>query len=196
MKKTILSALIISAISFGAKAQYIASDSVNLGPGGYLNDVFYSFKNGSIKTQPNSDWHLAFSVQASQFPTNPETGASIRVNTKLVLKKLPSSQSASNWRNIDTAGLYALPELLNSDTTWDLGAFNAGYDKSGANIFDFKWGAYNQSTHNLEGTNVFVMIGSGIYKKIFISQLDQDTAWRFIISNLDNTDSSSVVIRK
>jgi len=168
-----------------------------MGPG-YVNDVFYSFKNGTVKTVANNNWHMAFSVQGSQFPLHPETGVSIRVNSVKgnVLVKL-NSANAANWRKIDTTGLYALPERLDSFKTWDIGAFNKGYNYSKA-PFNFVWGSYNNATHNIEGTNVFVLYNkaAGVYKKVFIKSLGFDTLWNVIISNIDNSDSTNLIFSK
>ncbi len=178
-------------------SQCLTSDSTVMGPG-YANDVFYSCKNGTVKTVSNNNWHMAFSVQGSQFPTHSETGVSIRVNSVKgnVLVKLPNA-NATNWRKIDTTGLYSMRERLDSFKTWDMSAFTREYNIS-TSPFNFIWGTYNNITHNVEGTNVFILYNktAGIYKKVFVKSLGFDTLWNVIISNIDNSDSTNLIFGK
>ena len=187
------------------------SDSTLMGSGSG-NDVFYSLKkgvstgNGTVKTVANNNWHLAFSVMPSAFPANPANGVAIRVNSQLGesaqsgttgwrLIKLPG-KNWSNWHKLDTTGMYAIPELLDSDSTWNLSAFTKGYTT--ADPFNFIWGSYNSTTHNVVGNSVFVLYNKtqNTYKKIFINQIVVDTLWQFTIANINNTDSNFVQIGK
>jgi hypothetical protein len=184
--------------SFTAQSQCPVTDSTLMGAG-TANDVYYSLKNGVVKTVSNKNWHLAFSVMRSQFPGNPSTGVAVRLNSagnNMKLVRLPATQNPANWRNIDTTGMYALPELIDSDSTWFSTSFTKGY--STADPFNFIWGAYNMSTKHVDGTNVFIMFNKAdnIYKKVFIKQVTFDSMWSVVVSNLDNTDSNFVQIRK
>ncbi len=201
MKKiyTFIAALITAS---AAIAQCGYNDSIVMGPN-YAKDVFYSYKNGVVGSSSNTNWHLAFSVQRSQFPSNPVSGVTIRVNRLnaqsgfLNLAKLPSSQSANNWRNIDTTGLYQIPSLYDGYENWDSSAFTRGYNLA-ASQNDFKWGIYTPATYNLTGSHVFVLYdkSAGWYKKIFINSLIFDTLWNVTMSNIDNSDSISFSINK
>ena len=193
-------------------AQCPANDSALMGPGS-LNDVFYSFKkaaqtgNGVVATVSNTNWHLAFSVMPSKFPNNPANGVAIRVNSPLgensqaqttgtSLVKLIGA-NASNWRNIDTTGLYALQPIYDNDSTWNLSAFTRGYKT--ADPFNFIWGSYNPNSHNVEGnSSVYVLYNKSAnwYKKITIKEVTLDTMWNFVISNIDNTDSQNIIFNK
>lgn len=197
MKKIITLSLLIGFIT-NSFSQCPVNDSTVMGAGG-ANDIFFSLENGTVKSEPNTNWHLAFSVMRSQFPNNPSSGVSIRVNSGalgLTVSKLPTSQSASNWRNIDTTGLYALPQLIDSDSAWHISAFTQGYNT--ANPFNFIWGTYNTTSKNVNGTNVYIVRNAaGTYnKKVFIKELTFDTMWNIIISNIDNSDSNFIQIRK
>lgn len=194
--------LLIASVYFStelANAQCPANDSTLMGAG-TSNDVFYSFGNKTVANVSNKNWHMAFSVQNSNYAkNNPANGVAVRVNSGgngTYLKKLPSA-SPSNWRNIDTTGFYMLPNLLDSDSTWNLSAFTYGYPII-SDPFDFVWGKYNQITHNVTGTKVFVLYNpiEGWYKKVFLKECAYDTSWNFIISNLDNTDSFNVKFLK
>ncbi len=197
MKKIILTILMF-ATSISVFSQCPTNDSTTMGPNGG-NDVFYSLKNKVVSTVVNNNWHMAISVMRSQFPSNPSSGVAIRINSGVLgmtVSKLPNSQSVSNWRNIDTTGLYALPKLIDSDSSWYMSAFTAGY--SGANPFNFIWGNYNTSSKNIDGSNIFILKNqtNTIVKKVFIQQLTFDTMWNIIISNIDNSDSVNLKIRK
>lgn len=212
MKKIIISAFTFLSLT-GIYAQVCpANDSTFMGSG-TATDVYYSLKqfaetgNGTVKTAANNNWHLAFSVQPSQFPSNPANGVAIRVNsvlgensqmgttgTKLV--KL-SGANPANWWAVDTAGLSALPELLDSDSTWNLSAFTSGYPSAGP--FNFMWGTYNQTSHNVESNNnVYVLYNksAGWYKKIHVKSLVWDSMWHVVMSNIDNSDSVYLNINK
>ncbi len=194
LKKYFIIALIAGIYNVGF-SQCDPNDSTVMGPN-YANDVFYSFANKTVATVSNTNWHLAFSVQNAQPPFNVLQSVSIRVNSVngCKVKKLLSNANPNQWRQIDTTGLYNLPELIDSDTNWSNSAFTTGY----AGNFDFKWGTYNQSTKHVDGTNVFVLYNptAGWYKKVLIKQLTYDSTWNIIISNLDNTDSNYVKINK
>jgi hypothetical protein len=200
IKKLLTLSVAVAAFSIGAQAQCPANDSTTMGAG-TSEDVFYSLANHKVSSVSNSNWHLAFSVQASRFPTNPANGVAIRVNSGLkstggtTLVKL-NNANPDSWRSIDTTGLWALPQLFDSDSSWDLSAFTKGYAIS--DPFNFKWGTYNQTTHNVSGTGVYVLYNTkaGWYKKVFIKECTADTGWNFIISNIDNSDSSNVTFSK
>ncbi len=196
--KKIYTLITISLLSTKIFAQCGPSDSTIMGAG-YANDVFYSFKNKVVKTEPNTNWHLAFSVQRGQFQSNPVAAVTIRVNSVggANLVKLNPSQMAANWRKIDTAGLYALPLQYDKFTNWDSSAFTKGYNFAG-NTFDFKWGTYNTQTNNLTGNRVFVLYNktANWYKKVFINGLVYDTLWTVTMSNIDNSDSVTFTINK
>ncbi|MES2618959.1 MAG: hypothetical protein V4613_13865, partial [Bacteroidota bacterium] len=149
--------LTLSLFSTKIFAQCAPSDSTIMGAS-YINDVFYSFKNGVVKTESNTNWQLAFSVQRSQFPSNPTNGVSVRVNTVkgCNLVKLGSSANAANWRAIDTTGLYMMPTRLDSMKTWDISAFTKEYN-AGTSPFNFIWGNYNMTTKNVDGSSVFIL---------------------------------------
>ena len=211
MKKSIILCAFLLSLS-SVFAQCPANDSAIMGSGS-VNDVYYSFKkfsqtgNGVVSTVSNTNWHLAFSVMPSNFPNNPANGVAIRVNSTLGenpqtqstgtnLVKLPGA-NANNWRGIDTTGLYALQPLYDSDSTWNLSAFTKGYKIS--DPFNFIWGNYNPTTHNVEGNgSVYVLYNKSAnwYKKINVKEVTLDTMWHVIISNIDNTDSQYLWINK
>jgi hypothetical protein len=197
MKKILTLVSLFTTFVFSSNAQCPANDSTEMGDK-TSTDVYYSFNSHKVKAIINTNWHLAFSVQNASFPNNPANGAAIRVNSAgngTVLKMLPSANPA-NWRTIDTTGLYAQPQLIDSDSTWNLSAFTRSYKMS--DPYNFIWGSYNSTNHNITGSKVYVLYNqaAGWYKKVFVNNLLFDTTWNFTISDLDNSDSFSVKINK
>ncbi len=177
-----------------AYTQCDKNDSTIMGPQ-YGNDVYYSFENKTVKSEPANNWHIAFSAMKALPPSKVLQGATIRINGgwNVKLKRLNGANPA-NWRNIDTTGFFALPELRDQDSNWINGAFVDGYQGA----FNFVWGNYSTSTHHIDGTGVYVIYNAvaGWYKKLYINQLTYDSLWNFTISNLDNTDSNFIMINK
>ncbi len=198
MKKKITLGVLLTVFAFSSKAQCPANDNTAMGDK-TSNDVYYNFVNKTVATVSNTNWHMAFSVQSPKSQMSPANSVAIKVNSGgngTLLKKLTGAD-ASQWRTIDTAGFYAAADLYDSDSTWDLSAFTKGYPVGG-NPFNFGWGSYNLVTHNVDGTNVFVIYNqaAGWYKKVFINKCAGDSVWNFVISNLNNTDSTNITFNK
>lgn len=204
MKKLVLSIalLFVSAVLM---AQTAVRDSAVLGQG-YNNDVYYSMKNGVAATVAGNNWHIAFATRAAQPPTNTMRAATIMVNEGRNVRVYKSTQT--NWTNFDTTGYAAWANPHNSDTTWDLGALNRDYSQ--ANPFDYGWGEYSMTTHNIDGKGAIYLLRltktvtvngqprtvDSAFKKVMINSLIKDTQWVFTIANLDGTDSNTVKIAK
>lgn len=197
MKKPLLQLFALLLTITGAVAQPAANDSVSLGQG-YAGDVYYSLKAGVIANVPGA-WHIAFSVRPAMPPFDVMRSATISVNEGRGVSLFKSTQTT--WSTFDTTGYKTWSNPHNSDSIWDLGAFNA--DKTN-NPFDFGWGLYSQNSHNVEGSAIFLLrmtTGSGSnavtsFKKVFIEKLAYDTQWVFTYSNLDGSDSMHVTIGK
>jgi hypothetical protein len=168
----------------------------------YPNDVFYSMKNGVVATIPGNDWHLAFAIRAAAPPFNVMRSTTVLANEGRGVAVYASTQSPANFASFDTTGYRTWVNPHNSDSSWDVGALNAYRDVTDG--FDFGWGAYDQNSHDLTGTKVFlvrVTLGSGqstmtVFKKVKIERLAYDTQWVFTYANLDNSDLKTVTINK
>ncbi|MCU0441076.1 MAG: T9SS type A sorting domain-containing protein [Bacteroidia bacterium] len=204
MKKQILSLTMLFA-SAVVVAQTPILDSAILSQG-YVNDVFYSMKNGAVATVAGNNWHIAFATRAAQPPTNTMRAATIMVNEGRNVRVYKSAQT--NWSSFDTTGYAAWPNPHNSDTTWDLGALNRDYNQS--NPFDYGWGEYSMTSHNIDGKGAIYLLRltktvtvngqprtvDSAFKKLTINSLIKDTQWVFTIANIDGTDSNRVTISK
>ncbi|MES2779837.1 MAG: T9SS type A sorting domain-containing protein [Bacteroidota bacterium] len=168
----------------------------------YPNDVFYSMKNGVVATIPGQDWQLAFAMRPAAPPFNVMRSTTILANEGRGVTVFESTQSPANFAAFDTTGYKTWVNPHNSDSTWDVGALNANRNLTDG--FDFGWGLYDQTTHDLVGTKVFlvrVTIGSGpssmtTFKKLKIEKLAYDTQWVFTYANLDNSALKTVTLNK
>jgi hypothetical protein len=151
------------------------TETVSMG-GGYANDVYYSLANGIVKTEARNNWHIAFTTQI--------VDAAIWVNEGLGVELYVASTDTGNFGSIDTSGLSWIA-LHNSPAGWDEGAFNDGANGHP----DYGWGVYNNITHNVFGTKVYVMkLENGVYKQIMIRSMRTNGEFTFKIADLDGSN--------
>lgn len=171
-----------------------ANDSVSTGAGN-SQMVFYKLSDGTKTTSSNTDWHLAITVRATQFPNAPLGGTTIRINEANGVKAIyvPNADAAA-FNTVDTTGWQSWRKLHDSDTAIDEGALNSN---RGSNIFDFGWGTYNSGTHNVTGDSLYlIQLPNGELKKFLVVDLDKDTAFNLKYSNIDNSDLQTLNISK
>ncbi len=195
MKKIYLT-LAAAVLSTAAMAQTLVADSVAMGTR-YAQDVFYSMKStGAVKADSNAKWDLAFSMlpggQQNLFSTVWANHDSVKIYSL-------NLDATTNWKTMtaaDTAGKTSAAQLLyNSDSTYLIGAFNK--NKDAGNVFDFGWGKYNQSTHNLVGDSIYLVKTKNRAYKIWIQSMGGvSNDWTFKIGQLDNSDTTTVTITK
>ena len=210
MKKIALQITFLFASVMPLLAQTTANDSVSLGTG-YMNDIYYSFENGTVGTQPGANWHIAFATRPAAPPTNVLQSTTIIANEGRNVQIYKSNQY--NFARFDTTGyrstiidtnVGAWELMHNSDSSWDLGAFNANLVKS--DPFDYGWGAYNMTSHDVVSKgNVYLLrltrtaqgrtIDSA-FKLIKMERLAFDTQWVFQMANLNGSDSNQYTISK
>jgi hypothetical protein len=180
------------------------------------NHVFYNIRTGEQKTVSAGNWHMAFSVQPSEFPNNTLQGTTIRVNNgkRVRVFEAPTSWTVSNFDQLDTTGMMSTwTELTDSDSTWDLGAFNTGLNLSLPPHLggpDYGWALYNSITKNVESKGrIYVLFqdvvtgfGQGqtttrvFAKKLYLEALVWDTSFVFVHDHIDNSDRQTVNIHK
>ncbi|MCW5908933.1 MAG: T9SS type A sorting domain-containing protein [Chitinophagales bacterium] len=171
-----------------------ANDSAVLGAG-TTQMVFYQLSTGNKTVVSNTDWHLAITVRATQFPNAPLGGTTIRINEANGVNAIyvPNADAAS-FNSVDTTGWQAWTRLHDSDTAIDEGALNSNRS---SNIFDFGWGVYNSSSHNVVGDSLYlIQLPNGGLKKFMVVQLVKDTAFEIKYANIDNSDLQTVYISK
>lgn len=159
MKKTILLLTLITTIlSNVANAQWgtWVNDSVAMAPG-ITNDVFYNFTTRTVKTEGNSNWLLALGTSFST--------AGIWANHSAGVKVYRTGKHVSQWSTITLAD--TTQQLYNPDTSWDYGALNA----KSAGIYDYGWGNYNTTVHNVYGDSIFIIGQGANYYQLVIDSM-------------------------
>ena len=172
-----------------ANAQMV-SEVVSISPG-YTNQVFYSMNNGELSNITHTDWDIAFQLRGF--------AASILINSKNNVKLWKANKDIGQWSAMqasDTTGVVNNPafELMNSDTSWDFGAFNRTNDPN--NAFDLGWGTYDFVTHIIYGDSVFfIKIGANDIRKFKIESLSGGI-YNFRFANLDGSNEIVAAVAK
>jgi hypothetical protein len=197
MKKLLLALFILPTF---LNAQEI-SDSVTMLPRNVL-DVYYNIEKGTKDTVRTNNWHLAFATRKAQPPFKTMQAATIRINEGSGVELFKSSFTSSEWNDFDTAQWMSWPTFFNSDSSWDIGAFNQ--QRSLTNPFDYGWGQYDMNSRDVMGNKIWLLAittspnpsAPKTLKKLMISKIVYDTQWVFTISNINGTDSNTVTINK
>jgi hypothetical protein len=181
--------LLIVLISTTTISLFSASKEVEIGTSAGANVTYYSFSKGVILSDPLAKWNIALMNGID---------ACVRINDATNHQLwLVGKKSASDFgKALDTTGMGTWQELHNSDTTWNIGAFNIGKDGFDAGDGDYGWGVYDPSTHYIVGNKLFVLrINASTCKQVLI---DGITAGEFTIkyANLDGTNPKTVVVNK
>lgn len=164
IKSTLLIAF--SAVTFQANAQWVA-DSVEMSAS-YANDVFYNVASGNDAQHVANDWDIAF--QMTKFG-EPMFNASVRANhnkrdVQVYSLHKKASTAFGTLTPADTVVAYG-DQLLNQDTSWGEGAFTTN---KGSNPFDFGWGMYNPSTHDLNGDSLYLVKAGGTFYQLWLQK--------------------------
>lgn len=171
--------LILMLLSFGALSFADAvSDTVAMG-NNYESDVYYSLKNGTVKTVSRDNWDIGF------YTNRWSAGILINDGIGVELFTYPHGDTAA-WNAVDTLGFANWIPMYNSDTIWEDGAFS----RNALGHPDYGWGIYNMITHNVVGDSLFVVkLANGSFKKLWI-ELKNSTlnSFSFKYANLDGSD--------
>lgn len=166
-------------------AQSQTKDSVSTGAQN-ANDVFYSFENGIVKTEPNNNWDLAFE-------TTGFTG-SIMANHVKGMMVWQSPYALEDWTNFDTTNKNSWKALYNNTKGWSYGALNQ-HANSNNNPFDLGWGIYDpMNNHTITGDTAFLLkLANGGYKKIIIITLTSNI-FTIKYANVDGSNETTKTI--
>ena len=187
----------MACMTLEGSAQNWVSDSVAMSPG-YSSDVYYSLKNKTVLSSPNTTWHLGFQMT----PPGPYGNVSVIANhvmgqVKVYPTHLQASTSFSTLALADTATIaVASNEVFNSQESWNYGAFNQMANTS--NPFDYSWGTYDLTSHNVTGDSLYLIKQGNKFFKIWIQEYISEPAdsvhWTFRIGNLDGSTDDTVKI--
>lgn len=180
MKKTLLFAFTL-LISLGLLAQ--EQKEVVTGPG-YADDVYYSLENGTITTVARNNWDIAFVTQQMSVSVLANNGSGVTLYTY-------ADGDIDDWASVDTTGMDWTP-MYNSIETWDMGAFNA--NTIPGDDFDYGWGRYNMTTHNITGDSIFIIktLSDSILKVAIVQKSAIANTWEFKYSYLDGSNEQTV----
>lgn len=163
--------------------------TINLSSG-YANDVWYDFNGGVVKTEQYNNWDISIKTTSKN--------CSIGINSQkgMILWLVPNVDDSSWKDKIDTTGMQSSwKTYYNSDSTWNIGAFNLNHDGFADNSGDYGWGAYDMSSHFVMGNKIFIVkLDESTYKKIMIESLASGV---FTIkwANLDGSDETSQAVK-
>lgn len=182
MKRKLLTMLLTGSTSLALMAQQTVNFSMGTN---YTNDVYYSLPGGVIKTEPAQNWHLAFTVRPID--------ASIMINEAAGVKAYLASNNVADWPTLDTAGMLN-NQLHNSSESWELGAFA----NLGTSHPDYGWGEYNQITHNVNASRIFVIeLSDGSFRKFIVDEMNATAqTFTFRLADLDGSNEITHTVAK
>ena len=183
----ILTFLLIAFLGFSySNATVVDVGKVNQFP----LDVWYNVIDGNQNGRSATEWDLAFEMEPMR------AGIFINDTRGDILY-----YTGNDWiSKLDTAQLASWTKCYNTDSSWHTGAFNRFHDGYDPKFFlDFGWGIYNTNSHKVigypNGSPVYVLkYASGKWSKISIIEKDSNFLYKFIIANLDGTDSNYIEI--
>ena len=202
MMKKLFTILFLASFASNLFAQSTTTDSLSMNVGTAV-DVFYNLQTGKKDTVSNRNWHLAFAVRNAQPPTKTMQAATVLINEGRGVSLFETNKTLADWNTFDTTGWKTWKPVFNSDSSWDVGAFNKSRDT--AQSFDYGWGMYNMNSRDVSGSKIFLIAvdnpqnpfgALSNFRKICIQKIVYDTQWVFTISKLDGTDSNTVTIKK
>lgn len=163
MRKVIFTLISMIVMGSTAMAQWSA-DSVLMGTGS-ANDVFYSLQNGTVKTENNKNWHLAFALGGAL--DSAAVWANHNAGTNFV-KVYNVHKDISQWATVTLADTATASLCYNNDQGWDQGALNM----FGSGPMQYGWGHYAGSpSHDNVGDSIFIVKANGVFFKFFINSL-------------------------
>ena len=172
------------------------NDSVSMGPG-YSSDVYYNVGTGTVASAPNNNWTLAFQMIPQSGPSSNVAIFANQVGGNVDVYSLHYSASSkfASLSAADTVGRTGRP-LYNSDTSWATGALNRMNNP--ADLFDFSWGVYNQSTHNVVGDSLYLLKTPTAAYKLWVQEYksypNDSIRYTFRIASFDGSGDTTLNI--
>ena len=181
--------LFCSLAFFGAKAQEYAQISV--GPS-YTNHAFYTLGDDNVVSLANESWDLAFTTGGFDAGIHYNESAMLSFTGEAPVLRLYRAPSDEFTDVIETGML--TDSLYNSEESWEVGAFNSVAIPG--DPFDYGWGAYNTSSHVVEGNKVFALkLRDDSWVKIKIESMTGGV-YTMKYADLDGANETTVTIDK
>ncbi|MNK24855.1 hypothetical protein D3C87_431700 [compost metagenome] len=181
MKRILLSAVALISLSNVMAQGPVVTDTVITGAG-YATNVWYSLRNDEQGSRTSSEWDIAL---ASSFSQTGSLTSSILFNSKIgKVYAIPNSDPATSFDTLSSVNFSALTNLVNDDSDWGIGALRRA---SNANQFDYGWGTYNQVSHSVMGSKVFVVqYTDNSTKKFYVNMITMQGKYEIISADLAN----------
>lgn len=181
MKRILLSAAALISLSNVMAQAPVVTDTVYTGAD-YVNNKWYSLQNDEVGTAVSSNWDIALAASASPQST---LTASILFNYKVgKVYAIPNAVPSESFDTLATVNFAGLTELMNNDSTWSEGALNRA---AGSGQFDYGWGLYNMTSHNVDANRIFVVrYNDNSVKKFYINLLSVQGKYEIISADLGN----------
>jgi len=178
---TILIALLLSNITIAQKSAKTATTGA-----GYANDIYWSLKNGEVKSSPRSQWDIAFVTNAMDINILTNGGNGV------VLYTYPLAKYSDGWATtLDITDIANWKPMYNSIEDWSEGAFV----KNQLGHPDYGWGIYNSNSHDVVGDSIFIIkLADASYKKLAIVSKTASNTWNFKYADLDGQNEEIVSI--
>jgi hypothetical protein len=158
MKKIVQLLTVLLVTSFTMNAQWM-NDSISMGPN-YANNIYYTFGGSGIqKTEPSNNWHLAFTMSA--LADSAAVFANHQSGNEFV-KVFNIHQPISAWSSVTLSDTMSGDRMLAPYKGWYDGTFN---QISHPSAFNYGWGTYKFSSHDIIGDSMFIVrVGTDYYK--------------------------------
>lgn len=182
--KNVTYSLVLTLLCLNLHAQTVQK-TISMGPG-YAQNVWYNLETDVETKGTATGWDLALSMRGFD--------GSIFINPfDTLYRAVNSLTNFSIVSNTDTLPKSAGRLLFNSDTTWNMGAFNATL----TGVFDYGWGNYSQASNNVVGDSTYLIkLSSGVWKKFVVEKLSFDTSYFIKYANLDGTNEQRIEVSK
>lgn len=187
--KVFYSTVVFSVFLLGSLHAQMQFDQFAAGAS-YSEQTYYRISDGSSTSVDHTVWDIAFSVQPQQLGIFINEAVATSMSTPLPETELYLTTS-TEFETADTSGMQ---RILNQEINWEGGAFN--HVRNEADPFDFGWGSYNVSNHQVIGSRIFVIhLRNGAFKKLMIESLISGV-YSFKYANLDGSDEVTETIAK
>lgn len=142
----------------------------------YSQDVYLGFENSDANNFDVAIWELAFNRNGFRdLGTRINDGLGIEV---YIMSVNPADYDAVSPNDINEN----TPRHYNSDTAWDVGAFDQVTDPN--NPFWYGWGVYNPATHHVDGMVTFMLkYPDNTFKKFMIEDFMEGFTFKYATWN-------------
>lgn len=160
----------------------------------YQNNVYYSFEKGIAKEAAANTWHIAFSknrLDAGILANSADNRVKVFELAGVDKDSFGTDLTLALTESIQTNPM----PYYNSNTSWEIGAFNRGSVAS----FDYGWGSYDGNDHWVYGTRVYGIVTPTDTFQFFVSVkkttvVANAPVYDFNFAKIDGSNNTNKVI--